>query len=98
MNFFKLKLTVCLCQVGPEPTDMVLLCQHLSAVTEVVTQHLKQVRRRVALFDSDLPASSATSDLPLSCSLMARVAKLLRELAKSALSQLGNNAGKKLIQ
>uniref|UniRef100_A0A1B6KU69 Dynactin subunit 1 n=1 Tax=Graphocephala atropunctata TaxID=36148 RepID=A0A1B6KU69_9HEMI len=81
-----------LIKVGPEPTDMQLLCQHLSTVSEVASQHLKQIRRRLAIFDSDTLPLPPAMDLPQCCQQLARVTKLTREVAKAALSQVGNSA------
>lgn len=53
---------------------------------EVAIQHLKQIRRRVHTFDASvLPVPQP--DLTLSCQLAGRIAKVMREAAKSALLQ-----------
>lgn len=75
-----------LLQIGKEPSDLLLLCQHLSSVCEVAIQHLKQIRRRVHTFDTSvLPVPQP--DLTQCCQLAGRIAKVMREAAKSALSQ-----------
>lgn len=75
-----------LLQTGKEPSDLLLLCQHLSSVCEVAIQHLKQIRRRVHTFDTAvLPVPQP--DLTQCCQLAGRIAKVMREAAKSALSQ-----------
>lgn len=75
-----------LLQTGKEPSDLLLLCQHLSSVCEVAIQHLKQIRRRVHTFDTSvLPVPQP--DLTQCCQLAGRIAKVMREAAKSALSQ-----------
>uniref|UniRef100_A0A1B6CFH8 Dynactin subunit 1 n=1 Tax=Clastoptera arizonana TaxID=38151 RepID=A0A1B6CFH8_9HEMI len=76
-----------LLQKQEEPSQLLLLCQHLSTVCEVATQHLKQIRRKVASFDTpELPIPEL--DLQKCYHLVSRLTKVIREVSKVGLSQI----------
>lgn len=69
---------------------MILLCQHLSTVCEVIQQHLKQIRRKVI----DSPVLPLPAVDFAQCSLAAaKIAKVIRDVAKAALSQVSVTGG-----
>ncbi|XP_075211237.1 dynactin subunit 1 isoform X2 [Lycorma delicatula] len=75
-----------LAQTGTDPSDLILLCQHLSTVCEVIQQHLKQIRRRSVDFSPVLPLP--TIDFSQCCVAATKITKIMRDLAKAALSQI----------
>lgn len=78
-------------QAGSDPSDLILLCQHLLTVCEVIQQHLKQIRRRVVESSPVLPLPAI--DFSHCCSAASKITKVLRDVAKAALSQIAVTGG-----
>uniref|UniRef100_A0A8D8XG27 Dynactin subunit 1 n=1 Tax=Cacopsylla melanoneura TaxID=428564 RepID=A0A8D8XG27_9HEMI len=104
MDYVKILTTACDClqtdskiiqalieQTTEEEGYMTLLTQHLTTVSEVMLQHLKQVRRRVASF-SDIPdigiADELLTSLAQSVLIANDLSKVMREVSKAGLSML----------
>lgn len=71
------------------------LCQHLATVAEVMQQHLKQIRRRISAFldATTLPISNLATDLLKTSICAGKLTKVMREIAKTAFSQIALTTG-----
>ncbi|KAI5712578.1 hypothetical protein M8J75_009598 [Diaphorina citri] len=109
MDYVKILSTACDClqtdskiiqaliQNTEEEGYMALLTQHLTTVTEVMLQHLKQVRRRVSSF-TEIPDIGVSEDvlasLAQSVVLANSLTKVIREVSKAGLAILPLGDGK----
>lgn len=79
-----------------DTSDMSPLCQHLATVAEVMQQHLKQIRRRISASPDvvTLPIPELATNLLKTGICVNKLTKALRDIAKTAFSQIALTTGK----